>query len=131
VVKRLRATPTAAPVQPLQPRPTAQLTEGVRNALGCLGSAPEPFGDGGVYVSFCLRHPALVQVTVFDGKGKVVWESPKKPFGVGNQQVFFDGWLKGARLPAGAYQYQVLADYGGGQAETRQEEMHRSRIKRR
>lgn len=117
-------------VAALSPRPTAQLTGVVHNALGCLGSAPEPFGEGGVYLSFCLRRPALVQVEVFDLHGKPLWQSPKKPYGVGEQSVFYDGWVRGARIPAGAYLYQVDADYGDDQVETRQEQMHRARVKR-
>jgi hypothetical protein len=122
---------TATPAPDLSPRPTAMLTESVRNALGCLSSAPEPFTEGGVYVRFCLRHEALVQVQVFDLKGKRLWKSEKRRFEPGNQQLFFEGWAHGARLPAGAYLYQIDADYGQGRAESRQGQMHRAKAARR
>jgi hypothetical protein len=129
VAPRRHATP--APTVSRSPQPTAALTESLRNALGCLASAPEPFTEGGVYLKFCLRHDAVVQAQVFDLNGKLLWKSEKRRLGPGNQQLFYEGWVSGARLPAGAYLFQIDADYGHGQAESRQGQMHRARGKRR
>jgi hypothetical protein len=134
----LRATPVPTPV-PATPQPslaptprlTPQLTAGVRNALGCLDSAPEPFGEGGVYLRFCLSAPALVMVQVFDLQGKRLWASGKRRLAPGDHQWHFEGWVSGSRLPPGAYLYQVHADYGDGQAESRQGRMTRGRDRRR
>lgn len=126
---RLRAT--ATPWVVATARPTAILVESVHNALGCLASAPEPFGEGGVYLQFCLKHSALVQVQVFDLKGKTLWTSGKERLAVGNRQWFFEGWVHGVQLPVGEYLFQVRADYGHGQIESRQGRMTRGRTPRR
>lgn len=101
------------------------------NALGCLASAPEPFGDGGVYIKFCLRHAAKVRVEVFDLKGRSLWRSDPERLEAGTYQRHFEGWVKGARVPAGGYLYQVDADYGQGQAESRQGRMNRQKGRKR
>lgn len=128
---RPRPRATATPWVEPTPRPTAILVESVRNALGCLDSAPEPFADGGVYLKFCLKHVAVVQVQVFDLKGKTLWSSGKERLAAGNQQWFFEGWIRGAALPPGEYLFQVRADYGHGQVESRQGRMTRGRSPRR
>jgi hypothetical protein len=107
------------------------LTESVRNALGCLGSAPEPFSAGGVYLNFCLKHAAKVHVTVFDPQGATLWDSEARVLAVGQHQWWFDGTDKGRDLPPGPYLFQVQADYGGGRRESRQGTMTRERPRRR
>lgn len=131
------AAPTRAATVPPSPGaiptpgPTVQLTQGVRNALGCLDSAPEPFGEGGVYLKFCLTHAAVVQAKVFDLEGRLLWASERRRAAVGSHQWHFDGRVRHSDLPPGGYLYQIHADYGAAGAETRQGRMTRVRSRRR
>jgi hypothetical protein len=131
---RHRATPTPeAPPTPAaiedtptaEPKPTVQLRESIRNALGCLSSAPEPFSDGGVFLQFCLSHSAAVTLVVYDEDGKVVWKSEPQGMEPGEHQVYFEGRREGDLLPEGRYLYEIAADYGAGGKEIRQGTMNR------
>lgn len=106
------------------------LGESVRNALGCLGSAPEPFSDGGVFVQFCLAQAARVRLSVFDASGSPLWRSDGQVFPAGEHQWLFDGTAGGRPLEPGPYLYEVAADYGNGQKESRLGTMTRVRSKR-
>jgi hypothetical protein len=106
------------------------LQESVRNALGCLDSAPEPFTDGGVYIQFCLSHAALVHVAVYDAKGVLLWRSEGRDLGTGSQQWYFDGTASGLPLPLGSYVYEVTALYAPGNSESRQGSMSRAQADR-
>jgi hypothetical protein len=101
--------------------------ESVRNALGCLSTAPEPFADGGVFVSFCLSHAAIVRLEVFSTDGILQWRSEDQALAAGPQQWYFDGRTKDGPLEPGPYLYQVTADYGSGQKESRQGALTRGR----
>jgi hypothetical protein len=105
--------------------------ESVRNALGCLSSAPEPFVDGGVFINFCLSHAAAARLVVLDTNGAVLWKSQDQSLPVGQHQWYFDGTNQGRDLPPGPYLYQITADYGGGQREVRQGAMTKGRPERR
>lgn len=107
------------------------LTESVRNALGCIASAPEPFTDGGVYLRFCLAHGAKVKVSVFDQRGQDLWHSKELALEAGPQQVYFDGRVNGTRLTPGTYLFDVTAHYSTGQKESRQGTLTRARRGRR
>jgi hypothetical protein len=115
--------PTKAPT----PRSVATLEEAIKNALGCLSSAPEPFGDGGVYLRFCLKHPAKVKVRVFDRAGHVLWQAPAQSLGAGQHQQYFDGLVNGVNLVPGPYLWEAEAAYGPEWAETRQASLTRRR----
>ena len=119
-----RARPTAVPpgqqASALLPRPTVVLAAPVRNALGCLASAPEPFTDGGVYLQFCLRQPAQLRCVVYGPKGKVLWRSLVRATAPGQRQVYFGGSIHGVDLSPGSYLFEVQARYADGMREIRQ-----------
>jgi hypothetical protein len=106
-------------------RPVVDVGETVKNALGCLDSAPQPFADGGVYLGFCLKHAARVQVSVFDSRGHTLWRSPAAAFDSGNHKIYFDGRVAGDLVVPGHYLWEVRAQYRAGVAESRQSSMDR------
>jgi uncharacterized protein YraI len=114
----------------LVPRPTAVLGATVRNALGCLESAPEPFTDGGVYLRFCLSQAAWVRVVVYGAKGKALWKSAEKAYDVGHQQIYYEGSVHGVDLSPGPYVYELQARYADGVRETRQGTLTKARRQR-
>jgi hypothetical protein len=122
---RFQATPAPSPLATAGPGVEIKAGDGVKNALGCMASAPEPFAEGGVYLQFCLRHSAKVQVTVFDAKGHALWHSAAASLGAGNHQVFFDGRVGGRAIVPGRYLWEARAEDESGRAESRQESLTR------
>ena len=121
------ARPTLAPTVKI---PMAvDLGEGIKNALGCLDSAPEPFGEGGVYLQFCIKVAAKIQVNIYDSLGRPLWHSDTFALDAGNQQVFYDGRANGQFIVPGRYLWEVHAQYGSGSAESRQGVLTRRREK--
>lgn len=130
---RRKRTPTPVPGQDaaaLLPEPTVQLPAATAPSLGCLDSAPQPFGEGGVYLSFCLSKEAWVRVLVYGDRGKQLWRSPEKGLAAGRQQWFFDGRVNRVPLTAGTYVFEVQARYPDGQRESRQGTITRAPKKR-
>jgi hypothetical protein len=99
-------------------------------SLGCLDSAPQPFGEGGVYLSFCLTQEAWVRILVYGDRGKQLWRSPEKGFAAGHQQWFYDALVNGVPISAGTYVFEVQARYLDGQRESRQGSITRAPKKR-
>lgn len=127
-----RPFPTEVPAEaPTPVRPVADLEESVKNALGCLSSAPEPFGEGGAYLTFCLKRRAKVQVSVYDSKGRPLWQSSPASLEPGVHKVFYDGRANSRFIVPGRYLWEVNAQYGSGQAESLQSAMSRRRESRR
>ena len=120
--------PTVLPTdEPTRVRPVADLEDSVKNALGCLSSAPEPFGEGGVYLTFCLKRRARVQISVYDSKGRPLWQSSASSLEAGVHKVFYDGRANSRYLVPGRYLWEVNAQYGSGLAESLQSAMSRRR----
>jgi hypothetical protein len=99
-------------------------------SLGCLDSAPQPFGEGGVYIDFCLTREAWVRVLVFGDRGVQLWRSPERGFAPGHQQWFYDGLVNRVPISAGTYVFEVQARYPDGQRESRQGTLTRAPKKR-
>ena len=104
--------PTPVPVAPgVTPMPTATsvpLKLADVDALGCLHSSPEPFKLGGVFLYFCSKLDANVDVTVRDGSGKVVRSIAAVSSRSGDNQVFFDAMDDSGRaLAPGAYNFEL------------------------
>lgn len=129
--KATRVLPTPGPTAIPSPRPTVVLTEGSKNTLGCLESAPEPFGEGGVYLKFCLARSSKAQVRVYDAQGRPLWQSPMTQYAAGNQQVHYDGRANGHDLVPGRYLWEVRVQHPDGHAEERQGALTRRRSSRR
>ena len=131
-----RRIPTVEAATPLpteipSPRPTVVLEQGSKNSLGCLETAPEPFGEGGVYLKFCLARASKAQVRVYDSQGRPLWQSPLATLEAGNQQVHFDGRANGHDLVPGRYLWEVRVVHPDGHAEERQGALTRKRRERR
>jgi hypothetical protein len=130
---RRKRTPTPAPTlgatAPLA-GPTVQLAPATAPSLGCLDSAPEPFGEGGVYLGFCLSKEAWVRIVVYGDRGRTLWRSPEKGFSPGRQQWFYDGLVNRVPVTAGTYVFEVQARYMDGQKESRQGSITRAPRKR-
>lgn len=110
--------PTPAMVIPGEtPVPTVKPTSSVRAGiekfgLGCLASSPEPFNYAGVFVKFCLKANAKVQLKVYSGR-TLVRTLDGGDFRPGDNQIFFNALDDaGKMLPAGAYTYEVYATDG-------------------
>jgi|GEM_PF-3566576 len=130
---RIKRTPSPMPVQalaPQAPQPTVALGPASAPSLGCLDSAPQPFGEGGVYISFCLSRDAWVRVLVYGDRGKKLWRSPEKALPPGHQQWFYDGMVNRVPVTPGTYVFEVQARYQDGQRESRQGTITRAPRKR-
>ncbi len=127
-----RALPTVTTVVAVTPLPAPRTPRGagvamvtpsgrsVANALGCLRSSPEPFSEGGSYVFFCLKVAGSLHLSVYDGLGRILWESEWKSFGEGQHQWAFDGLdQKGRPIRSGRYLYQLEARYASGDRESK------------
>ena len=115
-----RPTPEPAPAFALAPekKPTPDLgleLKSGREALGlaCFSSAPEPFNYAGVFVRFCLKKPAKIQMKVFHEGGALLRTLDGGDFRPGDSQIFFNALDdQGNPLPAGGYIYQLFATDG-------------------
>jgi hypothetical protein len=119
--RRASATPSATPVPTSRPLP-ADLKPGIpRNALGGLRSAPEPFGEGGVYLYFNLKAPAKMALRVYAASGGLALrELTSQGLMLGSSQVFYDGLdAAGKPLAIGLYYWVAEARFADGHAERR------------
>lgn len=125
-----RPTEAPRPPRPLSPAPTLVPVK-VRDAIGCIQSSPEPFGEGGVYVFYCLKHAATVTFKVFNQKGKLMYSGEPKFKLPGSHQEFYGGVdLKGHPLKPGRYPYHLEAAYDDHSSEWRQSEFNLKHKKR-
>jgi hypothetical protein len=92
-----------------------------RNALGGLRSAPEPFGEGGVYLYFNLKAPAKMALRVYAASGGLALrELTSQGLMLGSSQVFYDGLdAAGKPLAIGLYYWVAEARFADGHAERR------------
>lgn len=128
-VRKTRMIPSPVVIQTSQETGFAQkaeIRESVHNSLGCMRSAPEPFGLGGAYIYFCLKNKAKIILSVYDQKGQMLWQADPGNFSAGKHQLFFSGYDKEDQLlKPGKYFYRLEADYGRNGAESRQTDFNR------
>jgi hypothetical protein len=106
-----QASPADSPTVPPTPKPTAEAgTKAHAKVLGCLQAAPNPFGEGGTFIYFCLKTDAWARLSIFDLKGKLLRVVKSGQEVAGNKQWYFDGKdSQGKVLDAGTYYYSVDA----------------------
>jgi hypothetical protein len=123
---KAKALPKISPTpHNLHPALLSPTSARIRDGIGCLESSPEPFHEGGVYIFFCLRHPATVRLKVFADKGSQVFAGPEQFMQPGSHQVFFDATNdQGIMLKSGRYHYRLEARYDADDAEWRQSEFN-------
>jgi hypothetical protein len=117
-----------APQGPAPTPPSSGLKPGLSVlGLNCLGSAPEPFSMGGVFIRFCLKKTAEVTLRIYSsGGGKAIREIKGGEFRPGNSQIFFNALdSQDKPLPPGSYLYEVYAADAEYKAQ-RQESMNRA-----
>lgn len=110
-VPTVRVGPPRSPTPVPTLKPTVETTKGKANkVLGCLQASPQPFGEGGVFIYFCLKSKAWVRLSIFDLQGHLLRVVKKSEEPAGNRQWFYDGKdEKGNQLPGGTYYYSLDA----------------------
>ena len=78
--------------------------------LHLYASSPNPFGSGGVFITYWLQTDARVDIEVYDVSGEKV--RSLEPFAgkAGNNETFWDGKNhSGALVASGVYIYRIRA----------------------
>ncbi len=128
--RRPTTRPTIVPTNVPAPSPGPSIAAGTaRHGLGCLRSSPEPFGEGGAYVFFCIKREAAVRIMVYDAKGAKVFEGKYHDYSPGTHQIsFLARDNDGKPIKSGLYHYRLEAKYDEKESEWKQNDFrHRKR----